>query len=497
MTTPTELIERLASHDADARKAAADELYGLRDAAVAPMIDAVRVLGPSPQYALLADTLRRLGQVSFSAVREALAAAQTREERRTFGSIFCHLGKSALPDYICALHDCCAEIRLGSIGGIGYLGEAGLPAAPAIASLLGEDDEKVRAAATRALVMIGAGVVPLLQEIRATGPGRARPAALRCLADVGGESAFSSRDRRALERLIRIKLIDDHPMPITGCFLSWIAVEACDQRQVMDFFGLTPAWPATFALGIEAADADGHRHDDETGHLARVFVTPPVDGWTLLVGPWCSPIAEDRRDEILDLCVRASATFGKAQAYWHGEQGDGSAWLVAENGTLIRRGANIGEALDEEIGLGAPLPYEAETLATEKAEDERRYALFDFAPALAGRLSVNPRELSTATTWQGHGWLALTPAGVMSGAPAGALKFLLGRNSAKPPALTRPGVSPTGGRSSRPRATGAGRRSRRCYRRGQREQNARIKLHGRSREEAFLAITSSDCQRSA
>lgn len=423
MTTPAELIERLASRDGDVRTAAADALYDLGDAAVAPMIEAVRALGPSPQYALLCDTLRRLGQASFRAVREALAAAQTREERRTFGSIFCHLGNSALSDYLSALHDSRPEIRLGSIGGIGYLREAGLPAAPVIASLLGDADGKVRAAVIRALVMIGAGVVPLLQEIRMTGPGRARPAALRCLADVGGESAFSASDRRALERLIRIKLIDDLPVPITGCFLSWIAVEASDQHQVMDFFGLTPTWPATFALGIAAADADGHRRDDEARHLARVFVTPPVDGWTLLVGPWCSLIAEGRRDEILGLCVRASATFGKAQAYWYGERGDGSAWLVAENGTLIRRGANTGEALDEEIGLGAPVPYEAEMLATEEDEDQRRYALFDFAPALAGQLSVNPRELSAATTWQGHGWLALTPADVMSGAPVGALKF--------------------------------------------------------------------------
>ena len=423
MTTPGDLIERLASSDADIRWAAADELYALGGVAVAPMIDAVRVLGPSPQYALLGDTLRRLGQASFSAVREALAAAQTREEHRTFGGIFCRLGESALPDYLSALHDSRTEIRLGSIRGIGNLREAGLPAAPVIASLLGDAEEEVRAAAARALVMMGAGVVPLLQEIRATGPGRARPAALRCLADVGGESALSVRDRQALERLIRIKLIDDHPVPVTGCFLSWIAVEASDQRQVMDFFGLTPSWPATFPLGIGAADADGHGYNDETGHLARVFVTPPVDGWTLLVGPWCSLIAEDRRDEVLDLCVRASATFGKVQAYWYGERGDGSAWLVAENGTLIRRGANLGEALDEEIALGVPLPSETELLDAEEDEDDRSYALFDFAPVLAGRLSINPRELSAATTWQGHGWLALTPVGVTSGAPACALEF--------------------------------------------------------------------------
>lgn len=36
MTTPAELIERLASRDGDVRTAAADALYDLGDAAVAP-----------------------------------------------------------------------------------------------------------------------------------------------------------------------------------------------------------------------------------------------------------------------------------------------------------------------------------------------------------------------------------------------------------------------------------------------------------------------------
>jgi hypothetical protein len=186
-------------------------------------------------------------------------------------------------------------------------------------------------------------------EIRADGPGRARPAALRCLADIGGEQSLSSRDRRALERLIRVELVDDHPMPISCCFLSWIAVGSSDQSRVMEFFDLVASWPATFPLGIAAADSDGHGHDDDFGHLARVFVTPALDGWTLLVGPWCDPADEDRLDDVLELCVRASAEFGKAQAYWYGAQSDGSAWLVAENGTLIRRASNIDDALDEAV----------------------------------------------------------------------------------------------------------------------------------------------------
>src|SRR5262245_48362623 len=344
MITSAELIDRLASHDVVARRAAADELYGLGTTAVPPMIEALRCrwVVPSPQYALLCDTLRRLGWVAFAPVRDALAGASTERERRTFTGVFSDLGVSALPDFIDALQDPRREIRLGAIWGIAHLREAGFRAAPTIAAMLGGADQWIDEAATRALISIGPAVVPMLQEIRAAGPGRARRAALYCLAEIGGEAVLSSRDRRALERLIRIKLTDDHPMPIDCCFLTWIAVEASDQQRVMEFFGLTPVWPATFRLGIAAADRDGHGASEDPTHPARVFVAPPLDGWTLLFGPWCSPT----RNEALELCVRASSVFGNAQAYWYGEQNDGSACLIAENGTLIARAANLENARD-------------------------------------------------------------------------------------------------------------------------------------------------------
>jgi HEAT repeat protein len=291
----SELIERLASGDAAVRRAAAGELHEAGAAAVPLMIETVRRLGPSPQYSLLMDALGRLGRVAFDPVCAALATAQTREERRTFAWVLRRLGESALPGYISALGHPSSEVRRAALAGIGGLKEAGLPAAPVIAPMLGHADKQVRDAASWALVSMGSAVIPLLQDIRATGPGRARPAALYCLAEAGGENALSSRDRRAVERLIRVKLAADHPVPVTCCFLSWIAVATSDQRQVMKLFGLTPAWPATFPLGIAAADRDGHGPDQGPGGYARVFVTPPLDGWTLLIGPWCNPAGVERR----------------------------------------------------------------------------------------------------------------------------------------------------------------------------------------------------------
>jgi hypothetical protein len=88
---------------------------------------------------------------------------------------------------------------------------------------------------------MGTEVAPLLQDLRADGPGRARPPALRCLAELGGENFLSAHDRQAMERSIRVKLVDDHPIPIFGCFMSWIALQTSDQSRVMEFFDLTPS----------------------------------------------------------------------------------------------------------------------------------------------------------------------------------------------------------------------------------------------------------------
>jgi hypothetical protein len=134
--------------------------------------------------------------VAFAPIRDALAGARTERERRTFAGVFSVLGESALSDFIDALQDPRREIRLGAIWDIARLREAGFRAASTIAAMLGGADQRIDKSATHALISIGPAVVPMLQEIRAAGPGRARRAALYCLTEIGGKAVLSSRDRR-------------------------------------------------------------------------------------------------------------------------------------------------------------------------------------------------------------------------------------------------------------------------------------------------------------
>ncbi|SDK71764.1 hypothetical protein SAMN05421869_11855 [Nonomuraea jiangxiensis] len=195
----------------------------------------------------------------------------------------------------------------------------------------------------------------------------------------------------------------------------------------MDVLGLSSPRPITFAEAREVIDADGHGDPDDFRHLSRVFVTPEVDGWTLVIGAWCDPCDRARQEDVLRLCEALSACYGGAQAYYYGAQGDGSAWLVAEHGRVIRRYAATGEPEDELLTLGESLPQEqAKCLELglpadgdlRSAGDEQieawKWAAFDLAPEIAASYGVSPFTLTQETRVQGTGVLALTPTGEVS-----------------------------------------------------------------------------------
>ncbi|MET9099524.1 hypothetical protein [Streptomyces antibioticus] len=286
------------------------------------------------------------------------------------------------------------------------------------------------------LILQGSHVVPLLQRVRELGLGRQRARALTVLAELGGEPALSRADVAAIERLIRVKLPDDRPEGMWGCWNHWIAVPGDDQSGIMRTLGVVDPRPVTFALGNDIVDADGHRADDTFTGYERVFVTPELDGWTLVLGAWCDPCGAERREEVLRLCIDLSERYGQARAYYYGGQGDGSAWLVAEHGAVLRRYCETGEEGDELLALGEPLPYERARRAelglqpdwdaaheSPEDEDQWRWAAHDMAADFARSYGVSPLHISAETPSRGTGVVALTPYGVTRGVPAGAYRI--------------------------------------------------------------------------
>ncbi len=187
--------------------------------------------------------------------------------------------------------------------------------------------------------------------------------------------------------------------------------------------GLTQPSLVTFAVAEEVIDADSHGDlDEDPEGLARVYVSPELDGWTLVIGRWCDPCDSERSDEVLRMCLELSERYGQAQAYYYGWQGDGSAWLITEEGSVVRRYCETGEGEDALLTLGEPLPVERarrerlglspvwnKATETQEAEDEWKWATSDMAPEIAAALSISPLALTAETSVRGIGVLALTP----------------------------------------------------------------------------------------
>ncbi|MGI5136999.1 MULTISPECIES: hypothetical protein [unclassified Streptomyces] len=179
----------------------------------------------------------------------------------------------------------------------------------------------------------------------------------------------------------------------------------------------------TFAEAEEIIDEDGHGESEgNPDGMARVYVSPELDGWTLVIGPWCDPCDVERSEDVLHLCRDLSARYGQAQAYYFGAQGDGSAWLAAQDGVVLRRYCETGEGEDGYLTLGEPLPVERahrqqlglpavwdEATESEEDEDEWKWAAFDLAPEIAAALGVSPLQLTAETRVEGTGVIALTP----------------------------------------------------------------------------------------
>jgi hypothetical protein len=191
----------------------------------------------------------------------------------------------------------------------------------------------------------------------------------------------------------------------------------------MEMMGLVQPRPVTFAEAEEIIDEDGHGESEgNPDGMARVYVSPELDGWTVVIGPWCDPCDVERSDEVLQLCRDLSARYGQAQAYYFGAQGDGSAWLVAQDGVVLRRYCETGEGEDAYLTLGEPLPVERarreqlgllavwdQATESDEDEDEWKWAAFDLAPEIAAALGVSPLQLTAETRVEGTGVIALTP----------------------------------------------------------------------------------------
>lgn len=419
--------------DPDLREAARDRLAARGGAAVRPLLD--ELLDPDsdvPRWEIKFVLKKRLGAAAFDEVLAALATAEDEDSRRNVSAVFTSF--DVVDRYVGALSHESAAVRSSAAYGIqstcsldfGRQPKPGVDYAAvidALIPLLADPAVEVAQHAAFTLSTLGPGVEEPLRRVRSQGPGRARSLALPVLASVGGEEALSPADRAAVERLIRIKLLDDRAKSLDTCATSWIAVPTGDQSGIVELLDLFEVRPATFELGLSVGMHDSH----EWTEYGRVYVTPEVDGWTLVLGPWCNPVDPDRAEDVLGLVTELSRRYGRAQAYYFGEQGGGSGWLVAECGDVVRRFGSFWDDDGARFTLGEPLPEERAvcveegitTVGDAGADDEEWTELAaHLSPHLADQLGVSPLDLGPHNSVRGAGAVALTPYAREHGRPS-------------------------------------------------------------------------------
>ncbi|MEW1686939.1 HEAT repeat domain-containing protein [Streptomyces sp. NPDC091265] len=385
-------------------------------AAAAPGL--VAALGKVSRPALwgLRDALRLIGPAAFDAAVAARARADKVPDWWELGHVLRGFDERCIPQYAATLSHPMKEVRQQALWGLQNLGEAAAGTLTDVVPFLNDADSYTRYQAEKTVRAIGAGAAPALRAIRRDGPAHLRRHALSALALIGGADRLDARDRRALERLVRIKTSQDAPVPLPDH--QWLAVPGETYQGLFDAMGLHDRIPCTISMGLSAMENDTAEITDPDGtrHAAfRVFVTPELDGWRLVYAD--TPLGQLAWD-VDDLLSRLSAACGQAQFYCQDAHSDSMVWAVAIDGVPRRRYWRYEDPEWE----GDPMDWETPLSPDEDGHEPNATAESDTNEA-AGALSLDPNTVASDTTLRGHGWLAITRPGVGHEAFTGALRI--------------------------------------------------------------------------
>ncbi|AOP47214.1 hypothetical protein [Streptomyces lydicus] len=295
----------------------------------------------------------------------------------------------------------------------------GAPIVPHLLPLLREAGTPGCSAAESCLERLGPAAILPLRAVRREGPGQLRAAALRMLATLGGGDALSAADRAAVERLVRIKLLDEEPGDLPAD--SWIAVPGAEVSEIVRALELHHALPVTTAMGLSAAvhhenSLTRGADDASRATVHRVFITPEFEGWRLLYG------ADYLRDHWASAVERLSAHCGEAHFYAVDDGNGAQVWWVSEHGRDRRGHRTYGDP----EWVGEPMEFERRLMPGEDDEPGDPDEVAEYADGVrdpeevASWISVQPTAVEVLDR-VGHGWLAVTSDDVGPGGFAGAL----------------------------------------------------------------------------
>jgi hypothetical protein len=204
----------------------------------------------------------------------------------------------------------------------------------------------------------------------------------------------------------------DAPCPF-GYRMAWLAIRTRETARVIEVLGLTDATPSNWQTGIGAV------YDRELGER-RLFVSPPVNGWTFVVGlSLPHPVGRGFINKCGPLLEELGQTFSEVQYFFTFPAIDFHAWARVIDGRLVRgfgigdEGVvwNVGKPTKEERALGLKL-FELRGVRGRKGDAGGELILHpteDHVMRLAHRWSVDPTTLDRTRADPALGVVAMSP----------------------------------------------------------------------------------------
>ena len=205
----------------------------------------------------------------------------------------------------------------------------------------------------------------------------------------------------------------DRPLAF-GYQMGWLAIRTRDTERVAERLALTDTISVNWNNGLGTVY---HATEGETA----VYVTPPVNGWTFVIGlSLPQPMGKAFVDKTIPLLLDLGSQFIEVHYYLAYPPLDCFAWARVIDGRIVRAYAvndegivwNKGKPTREEKTLGNKL-YEVRGVKKRRGPDGEGelilYPTEQHVMQLAGKWSVDPTRLDTMMMPPAHGVLGHAP----------------------------------------------------------------------------------------
>ena len=204
----------------------------------------------------------------------------------------------------------------------------------------------------------------------------------------------------------------DRPHPF-GYRMGWLAIRTRDTQGVIERLGLCDVEDANWDNGLGTVYSEEHAE-------SHVFVSPPVNGWTFVVGlALPQPMGKAFADKATPLLLDLGSQFIEVQYFLSFPALDYFAWARIIDGKLVRAYAvtdegpvwNKGKPPKEEKTLGNKL-YEVRGVKRRKGDGGGELIMYPtdgHVMALAAKWSLDPTKLEDAVVGAAHGYIARAP----------------------------------------------------------------------------------------